>query len=163
LYAAPKYFDKLKPEPAPTRKVWPDIELCTCKKFHSKSFTCITTQNIFDIKSKCARMNWQKVTCFTFNTKRMSNKTRCDVLVKQMFRTRSCQCFGEGGCYFRCDKPCTCNYTCTQTFLLLCSCAYLNSPGNWVFRPKSGFKNKCRAEFGFGFVISGWGRVQASK
>jgi len=26
-------------------------------------------------------------TSFTFNTKRMSNKARCDVLVKQMFRT----------------------------------------------------------------------------
>jgi len=28
--------------------------------------------------------NWQ-LPSFTFNTKRLSNKTRCDVLVKQMF------------------------------------------------------------------------------
>jgi len=29
----------------------------------------------------------KKLPSFTFNTKRMSNKTRCDVSVKQMFRT----------------------------------------------------------------------------
>jgi len=34
---------------------------------------------------------------------------------------------------------------------------------NLAFRPKSGFKNKCRARAGFGLVISGSGRVQASK
>jgi len=28
----------------------------------------------------------KKVPTFTFNTKRMSNKSRCDVLIKQMFR-----------------------------------------------------------------------------
>jgi len=32
-----------------------------------------------------------------------------------------------------------------------------------AFRPKSGFKNKCQARAGFGLVISGSGRVQASK
>jgi len=26
--------------------------------------------------------------------------------------------------FFQCDKPCTCNYTCTQHFLLLRSSAY---------------------------------------
>jgi len=26
-----------------------------------------------------------------------------------LFCTRLCQCFGQGGCYFRCDKPCTFN------------------------------------------------------
>jgi len=31
------------------------------------------------------------------------------------------------------------------------------------FRPKSGFKNKCRALAGFRLAISGSGRVQASK
>jgi len=40
---------------------------------------------------------------------------------------RLCQCFGQGGCCFRYDKPCTCNYICTQHFLLLRRCAYLNS------------------------------------
>jgi len=47
---------------------------------------------------------------------------------------RWCQCVGQGGCYFRCDRPCTCNYTCTQRFLLLRSCAYLNTLGKFGFR-----------------------------
>jgi len=64
---------------------------------------------------------------------------------------------------FWCDKPCTCSYTRTQRFLLLRSCAYLNLSVNLAFGPKSGFKNKCRARAGFGLVISGSGRVQASK
>ena len=34
---------------------------------------------------------------------------------------------------------------------------------NLAFRPKSGFKNKCRVRAGLGLVISGSGRVQASK
>ena len=76
---------------------------------------------------------------------------------------RLCRCFGQGGCYFGCDKPCTCSYTRTQRFLMLRSCAYLNSSVNLAFRPKSGFKNKCRAGAVFGLVISGSGRVQASK
>ena len=32
-----------------------------------------------------------------------------------------------------------------------------------AFRPKSGFKNKCRTQTGFRLVMSGSGRVQASK
>jgi len=39
---------------------------------------------MFEIKSKCATVNWQKSTKFT---KRMPNKIGCDVSVKQMFRT----------------------------------------------------------------------------
>jgi len=39
----------------------------------------------------------------------------------------------------------------------------LTTSVNVAFRPKSGFKNKCRARAGFGLVISGSGRVQASK
>ena len=34
---------------------------------------------------------------------------------------------------------------------------------NLAFRPISGFKNKCRTRAGFRLVISGSGRVQASK
>jgi len=34
---------------------------------------------------------------------------------------------------------------------------------NLAFRPKLGFKNKCRTRAGFSLVISGSGRVQASK
>ena len=37
---------------------------------------------------------------------------------------RLCQWFSQGGCFFRCDKTCACNYTCTQRFLLIRSCAY---------------------------------------
>ena len=40
----------------------------------------------------------------------------------------------DGGCYFRSDKPCTCNHTCTQCFLLLRSCAYLNYLEKFGFR-----------------------------
>jgi len=44
----PKYFDKLKPvsEPGPTRPEKPaqTYNSAPCQKFHSKSFTCITTQ-----------------------------------------------------------------------------------------------------------------------
>ena len=47
-----------------------------------------------------------------------------------------CQYFGQGCCYFRCDKPCrpSCNYTCTQRCLLLRSCVYLNSLGKFGFQ-----------------------------
>jgi len=42
--------------------------------------------------------------------------------------------------------------------------AHISTPSvNVAFDPKSGFKNKCRARAGFGLVISGSGRVQASK
>ena len=42
--------------------------------------------------------------------------------------------------------------------------AHILTPSvNLAFEPKSGFKNKCRARAGFGLVISGSGRVQASK
>ena len=34
---------------------------------------------------------------------------------------------------------------------------------NLAFRPKAGFKNKCRARAEFGLVTSGSDRVQASK
>ena len=70
-----------------------------------------------------------------------------------------CQCFGQGGCYFRCDKPCTCNYICIQCFLLLRSCGHiLTPPVNLAFRPKSA--SKITVRFG---PCSGSGRVQASK
>jgi len=42
--------------------------------------------------------------------------------------------------------------------------AHILTPSvNLAFKPKSGFKNKCRARAGFGLVISGWGQIQASK
>jgi len=47
-------------------------------------------------------------------------------------------------------KSCTCSYTRTLHFLILRSCAYLDSLGKFVFQAKSGFKNKCRARAGFG-------------
>ena len=150
-----KYFDKLKPEPGPTRsspKKRPDLWFCTMWKSwaseggaggpwppwilkllakkgcffsisvgkkqispllvhpgkyfgkifywpsgknpsdaHSQKFWVILAQrhkNIFKIKSKCITINCKKkVPSFTFNTKRMCNKTGCDVSVKQMFWT----------------------------------------------------------------------------
>jgi len=39
----------------------------------------------------------------------------------------------------------------------------LTSLVNLAFKPKSGFKNKCRTRAGFRLVISGSGRVQDSK
>jgi len=72
------------------------------------------------------------------------------------------QCFGQGGCYFQCDKPCTCNYTCTQRFLLLRSCAmrvselprYIWRSGlnralkiNVGLRPGSGLRFRARTGF----------------
>jgi len=47
-----------------------------------------------------------------------------------------------------------------NVFLLLCSCAYRSPLVNLAFRPKSGFKNKCRTPDGFKLVISGSGRVR---
>jgi len=42
--------------------------------------------------------------------------------------------------------------------------AHILTPSvNWAFRPKSGFKNKCRARAVFGLVISGSVRIQGSK
>jgi len=49
-------------------------------------------------------------------------------------RVRLCQYFGEDGCYFRCGKPCTCKYPCTQRFLILRSCGCLNSLGKYSFQ-----------------------------
>jgi len=43
------------------------------------------------------------------------------------------------------------------------SCAYLTPSVSLTFKPKSGFKNSYRARAGFGLVISGSGRFQASK
>ena len=71
-----------------------------------------------------------------------------------------CQCFGQGGCYFRRDKPCTCNNTCKQHFLLAYSAvAHILTPSvNLAFRPKSGFKINLGLEPGSGWVqASNWG------
>ena len=65
--------------------------------------------------------------------------------------------------FFRCDKPCTCKYTCTQRFCYSAVAHILTSSVNLAFELKLGFKNKCRAWAGFGLVISSSGRVQASK
>ena len=47
---------------------------------------------------------------------------------------RLCQCDGQSGCYFECDKPCTCSYTRTPRFSLpRSSCAYLNSFSEFGF------------------------------
>jgi len=46
------------------------------------------THNIYlRLNQTAQRWIGKKVPSFTFNTKRMSKKTRCDVLVKKMFPT----------------------------------------------------------------------------
>jgi len=45
------------------------------------------TKTYLRLNQKAQRRIGKKVPSFTFNTKIMSNKTRCDVSVKQMFRT----------------------------------------------------------------------------
>ena len=47
-------------------------------------------------------------------------------------------------------KPCTCSYTSTQHFLILRSCAYIDSLGKFGFRALIGLQKKCRARAGFG-------------
>ena len=45
-----------------------------------------------------------------------------------------------------------------------CSYTYVLTPSvNLAFRPKSGFKNKCRSRAGFGLMISRSGRIKTSK
>jgi len=39
------------------------------------------------LNQNAQQCNGKKVPSFTLNTKRMCNKTRCDALVKKMFRT----------------------------------------------------------------------------
>ena len=51
-----------------------------CQKFHSKSFTCITTQIYLRWNQSAQRWIGKKVPNFTFNTKRMSNKSTVDAV-----------------------------------------------------------------------------------
>jgi len=89
LYAGSKLarniLTKLSPRPARPEKPDQTYNSAPCQKFHSKSSTYMTTQN-YIWESKCTTVNWKKRRSFTFSTKRMSNKTRCDASVKQMFR-----------------------------------------------------------------------------
>jgi len=73
LYASPK-------KPGQT------YNTARCEEFHSKSSTCITTQIYLRLSQNAQWWIGKKVPSFTLNTKRMSNKTRSDVSVKQMFR-----------------------------------------------------------------------------
>jgi len=70
LYAGPKYFDKLKPEPepGPTRLEKPaqTYNSAPCQKFHSKSFTCITTQIHLRLNQNAQLWIGKKVLSFTF-------------------------------------------------------------------------------------------------
>ena len=56
-----KYFDKLKPEPRPTRKARPDL---TESKVSFWELYLRNDTNIYDIKSKCPTVNWHKCTKF---------------------------------------------------------------------------------------------------
>ena len=55
-----------------------------------------------------------------------------------------------------CDKACTCNYTCTQRFLLLRSCAYRNSLG-WL----SGLNRDSKINVGLEPDLGLWFRARA--
>ena len=66
------------------------IDDINVKSFIPRVILAQRHENMFEIKqtSKCTTVNWQKILSFTcINTKRMSNKTRCHVPVKQMFRS----------------------------------------------------------------------------
>jgi len=54
----------LNPSPVRPEKPGQTDDFAPCHKFHSKSSTCITTKNIFEIKSKCTTVNWHKATKF---------------------------------------------------------------------------------------------------
>ena len=83
-----QYFDKLKPEPDLTRKFRPDWELCTMLNVSFQEFYLHNDTKIYlRLNQNAHQWIGKKVQSFTFNTKRMSNKTRCDESVKLMFRT----------------------------------------------------------------------------
>jgi len=85
----PKIFlTNLTPSPGRPEKPGQIYKSAPCQKFHSQSSNCMTTQKyIWDwIKMHNGEMV-KKLPSFTFNTKRMSNKARCDISAKQMFRT----------------------------------------------------------------------------
>ena len=63
--------------------------------------------------------------------------------------TRLCQCFGQGGCYFRSDKRLPPTTPAHHVFCYSAVVHTLTTSVNLAFRPKSGFKNKCRAWPGF--------------
>jgi len=54
------------------------------------------------------------------------------------------QFFGQGYCYFGCDKAVYLQLYPYTTFFDTRSCGYLDSLGKFGLRAKSGFKNKCR-------------------
>jgi len=59
----PKHFDKLKPEPGPKSPTRP-ITLHYVKSFILSVLLAYRHKNIFEIKSKCTMVNWQKSTKF---------------------------------------------------------------------------------------------------
>ena len=80
----------------------------------------------------------------TFRSISLANKL-------SLFKPCLSQCFGQGVCYFGCDKTCTCSYTRTLRFLVPAVAHILTHSVNSAFRPKSCFKNKFRTRAGFGF------------
>jgi len=75
---------------------------------------------------------------------------------------RLCQCFVQGmvAIYGVINRvPAT-----AHNIFCYSAVAHILTPSvNLAFRPKPGYKNKCRARVGFGLMISGSGRVKASK
>jgi len=80
----------LSPSPARSEKSGLTYNSAPRQKFHSMSsilYLHNDTKIYLRWNQNAQRWIGKKVPSFTFNTKRMSNKTRCGVLVKQMFRT----------------------------------------------------------------------------
>jgi len=69
---------------------------------------------------------------------------------------RLCQCSGQGGCYFGCEKRRKCSNTRTQRFLLLGGCAYLTPSVNWL----SGLKRASKINVGIDPGPGLWFRIQ---
>jgi len=59
-------FTNLSPSPARPEKPGQTCNSAPCQKFHFKSSTVLAKRrkNIFEIKSKCTMVNWQKSTKF---------------------------------------------------------------------------------------------------
>ena len=66
--------------PTPPKKLAQTYNSAPCQKFHSKSFTCITTQIYFRLNKNAQLWIGKKVPSLTFNTKRMSKRTTVDAV-----------------------------------------------------------------------------------
>ena len=76
---------------------------------------------------------------------------------------RLCQWFGQGGCFFGVINRVPASTPAHNVFCYSAVAHILTPSVNFGFRLNMGFRNKYRARSGLGLVISGSGRVPASK